>query len=251
MDVPATPANRALATAVSRRMRAEAREVNAKAALVRALGIGGACALAGIGVGAAFFGYSFITDASSSADRITAAMVEALEKTTLRTGGTVRLDSTGATVRLDAHEVALEAAPLKLDPGATVALDPEARLTVDLASAATPRPSPEQLKDNGAPPDPDKAKVVTDFTVFKNVAFGTGRVVTGWNFSSSEQKTPSYQYCYFTRDASGSVSTNTYLAVNGAVLTGLPAVADLDIAKAAAQCVWFDGAATKAASKTF
>src|SRR6185436_14772177 len=98
MEIPATPSNRALAAAVSGRMGADALHLRARAGFWRALGLGAGIGLAGIGVGAAFYGYSFIVDATSSSERIADAIVAGLQRSTVRTAGTVQLDSTGASV---------------------------------------------------------------------------------------------------------------------------------------------------------
>ena len=247
MEVAATPANRALAAAVSGRMGADAMHMKARAAFWRALGLGACIGLAGIGIGAACIGYSYIVDATSSSQRIADAIVAGLQRTTIRTAGSVQLDSAGSTVKLDATHVSLDAEPLKLDPAATVRLDPAAEVRVVGPIGDMPTPTKDQLREGDKPAGPQaEAKVVTDFTVFKNVSVGTGRVVTGWTFASSDQKVPNDQYCYYTKDSRSSVSTNTYLAMNGVLLADVVPIDGVDIPAVSKRCLWFDGRPTRA-----
>jgi hypothetical protein len=243
MQIPATKSNQALAAAVSGRMSADASLLAAKASCWRAIGFGAGIGLAGLGVGAAFLGYSYITDATSQSQRIADAIVAGLARSTVRATGSVGLDTAGQSVKLDATDVRLDAQPLKLDPAAQVKLDPDAE--VRLAAPADLKPSKDQLREGDAAAAAPAAKVVTDFTVFKNVAAGSGRVVTGWTFGSSDQKTPTEQYCYYTKDSRSSVSTNTYLAMNGAMLADVTPVDGIDPGEVARSCVWFDGGATR------
>jgi hypothetical protein len=252
MQIPATPSNRALAAAVSGRMKSDASLLAAKASCWRAIGFGAGIGLAGLGVGAAFLGYSYITDTMSQSQRIADAIVGGLSRSTVRATGTVGLDTAGSSVKLDAADVKLEAEPLKLDPAAQVKLDapalkldPNAEVKLAEPVNAAPKPSQDQLKEGDTAASQPAAKVVTDFTVFKNVSTGTGRVVTGWTFGSSEQKVPTDQYCYYTKDSRSSVSTNTYLAMNGMMLADVVPVDGIDPAEVAKSCVWFDGKPTR------
>src|SRR5262249_15414569 len=140
-----TQPNRALAQAVNSRITADAVMLKAKSTLWRLTGVGAMCALVGLGVGAGFFGYSYIHDPRTSAQKMAQAFAEALEKLTLRgevkldpqatvklaNGGQVKVESTG-TVRLDAS-------------GAVVRLDPGATVNVRGLTPEVPRPTPDQL----------------------------------------------------------------------------------------------------------
>jgi hypothetical protein len=102
------------------------------------------------------------------------AFIEALEKSTLKMTGEVKLD-TDATVKLDPN-----GAQVKVDPTSTVRLnasdavvrlDPNAVVRVQGGhNTEIPRPTSNQLGHNTLPAS--KVSVVTNYTVFKNVAFG-------------------------------------------------------------------------------
>jgi hypothetical protein len=59
MELPATKENRVLANAVNARIKSEARHQNAQAAFWRLAGWGALAALTGLGLGGAFYGYSY------------------------------------------------------------------------------------------------------------------------------------------------------------------------------------------------
>jgi hypothetical protein len=213
--IPASPANRALAATVARRITADARMVAATATFWRLLGLGGLLLLTGLGAGAAFLGYAHIVGPNAdSARMLSAAIAEALDKVTLKTDGHVALDTKDATVRLDAS-------------GATVRLD----------ARDMPQPSERQLAPNAQPDS--KTRVVTNYTIFKTVQFSQGEIVTGWNYQSSENPAPSGQACFYLRN-NRSGATRYDIATNGvfnAVLEDRPA--ELDLQQAFANCVWW------------
>ncbi len=86
-----TPENVVLAQSVNGRLRAEARITAARAFLFRAIGAGVFAALAGIGIGAASYGYAYMNQFDSAAEKIAAAMQRALSDVTLKTKGEVTL----------------------------------------------------------------------------------------------------------------------------------------------------------------
>jgi hypothetical protein len=213
IHVQPTPEHQALAAAVEARMAADRRIVNARAAMFRLLGVGAALALAGLGVALALFGWSFVKDERPSADRIADALVRALDRTTLKTAGEVRL-APDSTVRLEA--------------GPPQPVRPLAPAAAETPAAASPA-----------------SRAVTNYTVFKNVRFGKGLVVTGWTFDSSDQPAPSSQYCYYSESMGGSgAQLRIDIAAEGVLLPD-SRPKGVDAPAAAASCVWFDGAATR------
>lgn len=247
MEAPVTKANRALASAVNSRISADAQMLNAKAALWRFGGLGALCALIGVGIGAAFFGYSYVNDSGASADKMATAFVKALESTTLKTAGEVgikpdaqvSLTTANAEVKLDTSEA------VRLDTSNTsVRLDPQSEVKVRaVVDGDIPRPTPSQLGPSRLPNT--KSTVVTNYTVFKHVALPTkGTVVTGWVFTSSEQAAPSHEYCYYSDTIKDGVNLTIDLAVNGAMLEKIKNMSGIDGPSAAANCVWFNGSST-------
>ncbi|WP_336485242.1 hypothetical protein [Methylobacterium nigriterrae] len=207
---PGSPENVALAQHVNGRLRAESRIIAARAFLFRAIGAGTFVALAGIGAGAAAYGYAYMNQYESAAERIASAMQAALSDVTLKTKGEVTL--TDNTLKLEG-----------LPKG-----------------NAVPTPTQTQLGQDAAPAS--KAPVNTTFTVFKQVPYLDGQIVSGWNFRANEEK-PFQQYCYFSRrsnEPKGQVEIKIDLAMDGKVLAQ-PAKSDVNLAILASNCVWFDG----------
>ena len=208
---PGTPENVALAQHVNGRLRAEARISNARAFLFRAIGLGAFVGLAGAGLGAAFYGYATMNEVGNASDKLAKALTQALETTTLKTSGEVKLiDNT-----------------LKIEGGLPVAKG---------------RPDVASLTGNqGKSEAPANAAVRTSFTVFKTVPYLDGTIVTGWNFKGDEQK-PEKQYCYVTRPQTfgdGATSNQTTVAIDGELLPQ-PARSEVNFSVIARSCVWFD-----------
>ncbi|MFE1601445.1 hypothetical protein [Methylobacterium sp. ID0610] len=208
---PGTPENVALAQHVNGRLRAEARMVAARAFLFRALGLGAFACLAGLGAGAAFYGYATMHEVQGAADKLAAALTTALNDVTLKTKG----------------EVTLTDNTLRLEGGV-----PKGNGRPDVAALTT---------NQGKSEAPASIAIRTSFTVFKTVPYLDGSIVTGWNFKGDEAK-PEKQYCYVTRPQSfgdGTTSNQTTVAIDGAVLPQ-PARSEISFAVVARNCVWFD-----------
>lgn len=211
MEIPATPENRVLASAVNARIRGDARLLNARAALYRLAGLGLAAALAGVGIGAALYGWTYARGQTIEAELVAGAVAKALSGLTLKTEGTVKLD-------------------------------PESRVEVAAATRPeVPLPTAAQLGAGAAPES--KAVAATNFTVFKNVPFGQGQVVTGWNFTSSEQKSPTHQYCYYSEQLDGTSKVTIDLGENGRAVSQTRSRPNVDAAVAVTNCVWFKAGA--------
>jgi hypothetical protein len=237
MEAANTQPNRALAHAVNSRITADAVMLKAKSTVWRLTGVGAMCALIGLGVGAGFFGYSYIHDPRTSAQKMAQAFAEALEKTTLTTTGEVKLDPNGAQIKVDPTST------IRLDASGTVVrLDPNAAVNFRGVTAEVPRPTPDQLNPNTVSP---RVNVVTNYTVFKTVEYGNGQVVTGWKFTSNEKVSPENEYCYYLEPIRDGVAAQFHLAANGQLdLKGAPPP-NVDRTNAAANCVWFGGGSTR------
>lgn len=204
-----TPENIALAQQVNSRLRADSSYVAARAFLFRALGFGAFACLAGIGVGAAAYGWATLNQFDIAAEKIAAAMQAALSDVTLKTKGEVTLTD---------NVLKLEGLP---------------------KASATPTPTKAQLGSDAAPAS--KAAVNTTFTVFKQVPYLDGQIVTGWNFKDSAEQ-PYQQYCYFSRrsnEAKGQVEIKIDLAMDGKTLPQ-PQKSDVNLEILARNCVWHE-----------
>jgi len=77
----------------------------------------------------------------------------------------------------------------------------------------TAPPPPRTINQIPPPPPPTpQAKVVVDYTRFTYITVGDRAVVTGWQFKSSADTRPSYQYCYVRVPLSASGQTAIYIA---------------------------------------
>jgi hypothetical protein len=106
-------------------------------------------------------------------------------------------------------------------------------------ASATPTPTKAQLGSDAAPAS--KAAVNTTFTVFKQVPYLDGQIVTGWNFKDSAEQ-PYQQYCYFSRrsnEAKGQVEIKIDLAMDGKTLPQ-PQKSDVNLEILARNCVWHE-----------
>lgn len=213
IHTPGTHENLILAQQVNGRLRAESRMNFARAFMLRAIGAGVFSALAGIGIGAAAFGWAYLNQFDSAAEKIAAAMQTALADVTLKTKGEVTL--TDNTLKIENLP-----APQRQD--------------------SVPTPTKAQLGTEAAPVS--RAAVNTTFTVFKQVPYMDGQIVTGWNFKANEDK-PYQQYCYFSRrtnEAKGQVEIKIDVAMDGRILPQ-PQKSDVNLSILGNNCVWHDG----------
>jgi hypothetical protein len=207
-----------------------------KAALFRFLGIGSIAALAGVGVGVAFYGYATMAKTRVTTELLSDSMVRALEKTTLRT-------DVAGTVTVKDGQVALKPnQSVSLEPNATVGIVPDASVLVrgEISVAAPPddRGRPTNQNSNAGT---HNRKLLTNYTVFKNVQFGSGTVATGWNYASNKQASPSDQYCYYTERLDETAHDKINLGSNGQMATQ-GGESPIDVAEAFRNYVWFGGA---------
>lgn len=204
-----TPENIALAQQVNGRLRADASYVAARAFLFRALGLGAFLCLTGAGIGAAAYGWATMNQFDTAADKIAKAMQAALSDVTLKTKGEVTL--TDNTLKLEGLPKA----------------------------GGAPTPSKAQLGEQATPAS--KAQVNTTFTVFKQVPYLDGQIVTGWNFKDNSEQ-PYQQYCYFSRrsnETKGQVEIKIDLAMDGKTLPQ-PQKSDVNLEILARNCVWHE-----------
>ena len=229
--VPATENNRALASVIGRRIKSDASRIAATATFWRLLGVGGLCLFAGIGLAAAFFGYSYITDSRSTMEKLTEAMANGLNRVVLKTDGKVTL-AEGGTVRL------ADGGSVKLDAnGAVVRLDSSGAVVRLEGGGSFPRPTEQQLRTSATPAS--NANVVTNFTIFKQTTFGDGIVTTGWNFLSSSDPAPNSQFCYYTTSTKNGVWVRYDLATDGVPVMTDHSNIPINWNAAVSDCVWY------------
>jgi hypothetical protein len=220
------------AAVIHSRLAAEGRIARAIAFAWLSAGTAIACGLSASGVVSALYGYSYMISVKSAAEEAAKALVEALERSQLRTvvSGTMSLAPTtelklaaGQTVKLE------EGAMVKLAPNSSV------RVTGDL-KVDMPQPSNGQLqldtrgKSNDLP--------FTSYTIFKSVPYASGEVATGWAYELADRERPKGQYCYYATRSVDKRSTKYMIAFNGIPLKSSPL--DKPIFDGAlANCMWF------------
>jgi hypothetical protein len=216
----------------------------AKARISQAIGFAWLCGGAAIaaclfasGLALAFLGYSYMVSVKTASDEIAKALVTALQQTKLNTNisGTVSLSpdsrlrlAEGQNVKIDEHT-----STIKIDPNASVRVIGDLKVDV-------PQPSQEQLQPDATSKSDDIP--ITDYTIFRNAAYGSGQVVSGWSYDLSDTIRPKFQYCYYSEGVERGISTKLVLAVNGLVLPRPNAAKpSFDLTAASSNCVWFSG----------
>lgn len=116
----------------------------------------------------------------------------------------------------------------------TVALEPEASVTLDTAGIKLPIVPPSVATQPANTEDGTAIK--RSVTVFSEVSVPEGAVVTGWVFPNGKATTPTDQYCYLHRPARDGVSEKVDLASNGKPLARSTALVALS-----SRCQWFMG----------
>jgi hypothetical protein len=221
-----TRQNDALASATAARLKADARIVNAKAALFRICGYSVFVVSLGIGLGLTSLGFYSVRKAQSSSDEIGRILVNAFSRATIRTKGQVTL-APGAVV--------------SLRPDTTVTLDPNASVRAQLDD-------PISLKDTRSDFNKSSSTSSTKYTISKEKKFLRGAVITDWMFTSSEAAKPDRQRCYYAEHtAQNSTLQVTEVALDRRVLQH--ASPQINIALAATNCVWFDAQVPKGESR--
>jgi hypothetical protein len=225
-----------LAATINSRLLAESRVARAKSFSWLCGGVAIAVCFAGLGCALAFVGYSHMLSVKPAAELTAKALVEALEKARLKTAVSGKMSlspdselklAPGQIVRLGEDAIA------KLDPGSAVRII--GNLKVDV-----PQPSKQQLQlDTKTKTD---ELPFTNYTIFRDVNFEKGHVVTGWSYDLSDATRPRAQYCYYQQSVEKGLSAKHTLAVNDLPRrpTALMKVS-FNFDAALENCIWFSG----------
>jgi hypothetical protein len=126
---------------------------------------------------------------------------------------------------------------VSLDKNSRVQLDPGAKV---LAEGSVRVYAPFTAPTQQAASQPSVRPPITNFTVFKRVPFEKGTVMTGWNFVTSTQKSPTEEYCYYTIDgATPGTGVVLELGTNQKLEVPKTVPKNFDITRAFEKCVWF------------
>jgi hypothetical protein len=232
VKIPPSRLNAYLANSLNERISAESKFVDGQSFFRKSIGLGVAGLGAGLAVGAAFVGYSYIADSRTTSDQIASAISKALSQVELHGQAVGNVDIYPSEVRLaPGQKVALSPdSRLKLDPSARVKAEGSMRIQLPTISTTTAQSNPKTVL---------KAQPITNYTIFKSVPFQSGTVSTGWRFLTSTQKDPTSQYCYFTeRNDDSDVAFKIDIGDDG-IMTKDKVPTKLDIVAAFERCVWF------------
>jgi len=225
------------AAIINSRLAADARIAKAMAFGWMGAGVAIAACLTGLGFASAFYGYSYMLSIRPAAEETAKALVQALERSELkaRVSGTMSFDPN---------------AELKLAPGQTIQVAPNAMVKLDPNSSVRvvgdlkvdmPQPSQRQLQVDATSRSEDLP--FTSYTIFRSVGFGSGKVVTGWNYDLSDALRPKVQYCYYEQSMQRGLSVRYSVAINSSPLRPSPlSKVSFDFDGALGNCVWFSGA---------
>jgi len=215
----------------------------AKARLARAISFGWLCGgiaiascLTGLGLAAAFYGYSYVISIKPAADLTAKALAEALARAEMKTTVSGNMSFTpDSELKLAPNQV------VKLEEGTTVKLDPNSSVRViGDVKVDIPRPSEQQLQ-LGATSGSEELPF-TNYTIFRGVGYGLGEVVTGWNYDLSDTARPRTQFCYYRQTLDKGISAKYIIAVDGYPRKPSPlAKLSFKFDEAVQNCVWFSG----------
>jgi hypothetical protein len=233
LNLVPTELNRRLANAAQYSVAAERFYIAGKAGFWRLVGLGILMFGIGAATGIGCYGYSKITQQSSSMESLTSSFSAALSKTQLK--GVAE-----GTVSIAPNEIRLASGQtISLDPRSQVFLDPKAMVRVQ-GDINIPMPSvsiPQNTVGRSAASFP----IITNFTVFKSLPYQNGDVLTGWKFLTSAQQFPTAQYCYYTEKSETSpLEPVVYIGVDEKLTPPKQLPKGFDISGAFSRCVWFN-----------
>jgi hypothetical protein len=232
LNIPATEFNRRLSDLLRNSIFANEHYIVSRVAFWRLIGLGIVTFGLGATVGLAFCGYAYVTRNSVNLSALSVILAKALDQ--------ARLTSVAeGTLQIEPHEIALaKGQTISLDTAATVLLDPKSTVKVEgeieLQSPSISIP-PGTSSQSG-----QRIPTITNFTVFKRVPFQNGAILTGWNFLTSNQKSPSDQYCYYSESAE---NFSVFLSIAEVQKLSTPKTSPqgFDMLAAFNRCVWFNG----------
>jgi hypothetical protein len=229
--ISSTDLNGKLSELVRDRLGADQFYVAGRAAFWRLVGLGAIAFGLGTACGVALFGYSYIRGNSNNLDLLSSALSKALSEVHWQASAT-------GTVQVEPNTLVLaKDQTVSLDPQSRVLLDPAAAIRAD-GEITVQAPSVSAPSNAAVASASSRARVISNFTVFKRVPLNNGYIVTGWIFLTSGQKAPSTQYCYYTRNVDAfnvdlDIAKDQTLAAPKTVPEGF------DVLAAYNRCVWF------------
>jgi hypothetical protein len=235
LSVPATEFNKRLSKPLENSSFANEICITSQTVFWRLVGLGIVALGLGAAVGLACIGYAYIARNSVN--------VTALSEITAKALGQTKFTGVAeGTVQIEPHEISLATGQMiSFDPSSTVLLDPKSIVKADgqielqAPSISTPQGSTSNTNK--------QIPTITNCTVFKRVPYQNGAVMTGWNFLTSNQPSPSDEYCYYSLSGDKSnYSLSIDIAHNRELLFPKTVPQGFDVLAAFNKCVWFKGA---------
>jgi hypothetical protein len=225
-----------LAAVINSRLVAESRIARAHSFGWVCAGVGISFIFASLGCAFAFFGYSQTISIKPAGELTARALVEAFERIKLKTAVSGKMSlSPNSELKLAAGQTVhlSEGAIVKLDSSSSVRI--VGNLKVDV-----PQPSKQQLQlDTTSKTD---ELPFTNYTIFRDVNYEKGHVVTGWNYDLSDTTRPKGQVCYYQQSLDKGLSAKYTVAVNNSPQrpSALTKVY-FNFDGALSNCIWFSG----------
>jgi hypothetical protein len=235
LSIPATEFNKRLSDLLRNSGLSNELLISSRVVFWRLVGLGTLALGLGAAVGLACGGYAYVARNSVNVTAVSEILAKALDQAKL-TG------VAEGTLQVDPHEISLaKGQTISLDPTATISLDPKSAIKVD-GQIELQAPSISIPQGAGSSP-PQRISTISNFTVFKRVAFQNGVIMTGWNFLTSNQPSPSDQYCYYSESGDNSnYSVSIDIAHDQQLSAPKASPNGFDILAAFNRCVWFNGA---------
>jgi hypothetical protein len=234
LSIPATEFNRRLSDLLRNSSSINALLITSRVVFWRLVGLGTLAFGLGAAVGLVFWGYAYIVRDSVNVTAVSKILAKGLDQARL-TG-----IAEGA-LQIDPREIFLaKGQTISLNPTATISLDPQSAIKVDgqielqVPSISTPQGSSSSSTQ--------RVTTITNLTIFKRVPFQNGVIMTGWNFLTSNQSSPSDQYCYYSESGDNSnYSVSIDIAHDQQLSAPKTPPKGFDILAAFNRCVWFNG----------
>jgi hypothetical protein len=232
MNIVPTELNERLARSLRGRISAQNSLIFGKVGFWHLVGTGLVIFSLGLALGFGFYGYARIIHQSNDLNILSDLFSKKI--------AAIQLKATASgTVQLEPGSISLAEGPtVSLAPDSRVSLDPLATVKVT-GDVSVQLPSISTLPVS-TPRGPPATSLITNFTVFKSVEFGKGVVMTGWNFLTSAQRSPTHQYCYYTASLeTPGLDVSLDIADDGELDAPANLPSGFDLNAAYSKCVWF------------
>jgi hypothetical protein len=141
------------------------------------------------------------------------------------------------SVRIANPEVrVVQNAPLTVTQDKPLTVEPPAPLKIDGEDLAN---RVDRIRREAKVPS--GSVISREVTVFSNVNYGPGLVVTGWSYRDGSGREPVRQYCYYTAPKPNGSSTKVDIATDRVRAPNVGAGLVPDLEGALAKCQWWQG----------